>query len=126
MFSRSYYGTPVHVAGEGRPEVGRLCDLIVRFEHRLVRDGTALVKLFLHIDRSEQLRRLVARQERPELRHLHNPRGFGDQDRWDDLMRAYDVVMSRTHTIAAPWILVPGNDRDFRNHAVQEALIGAL
>jgi polyphosphate kinase 2 (PPK2 family) len=108
FFNRSYYGTPVRLAWERRLGVGRLCDLIMGLERRFVAGGIVVVKLFLHIDRSEQLRRLLARQERPELRHLHNPRDFVDQDRWDDLMRAYDAVMLRTHSTSAPWIVAPG------------------
>jgi polyphosphate kinase 2 (PPK2 family) len=125
FFNRSYYGNPVHAAIAGRDVTSR-CERIVEVERWLADNGIVLVKLFLHIDKSEQFRRLEHRQYRAELRHLHNPMDYGDQGGWDDLMQAYDTVMSRTHTTVHPWLVIPSNDRAVRNHAVQDVLMGAF
>ncbi len=126
FFNRSYYEAPLRAAMERLPNVAILCERIVQFESRLAKYGSSVVKLFLHIDKIEQLRRLEDRQIRPELRHLHNPRDYEDQERWDDLMRAYETVMSNTHTISNPWLVIPSNVREIRNNAVQEVLASVL
>jgi polyphosphate kinase 2 (PPK2 family) len=125
-FNRSYYGSVIFAAEQGCRTVREQCRRIVAFEERLSDGGTRVVKILLHIDKDEQLRRLEARQRRPELRNLHNPKDYDDQARWTELMTAYDVVISRTHTPSCPWFVIPGNERAARNEAVQEVLAEAL
>jgi polyphosphate kinase 2 (PPK2 family) len=125
VFNRTYYGHAVHAARQGL-HVTDCCDRIVRFERELVESGTALVKVFLHIDKHEQLRRLEDRQQRPELRHLHNPRDYDDQESWDEVIRAYETVMSHTHTASSPWLVVASNDRSIRNYAVESVLLARI
>ncbi len=126
FFNRSYYEDPVHAAAHGNPQIGHLCERVVSFEDRLAADGIRVVKLFLHIDKEEQRRRLDARQRHRHLRHLHNPFDRHDQTNWTSLMSAYDSVLSLTHTRTSPWSMIPGNDRLFRNKAVEDVLLAAL
>lgn len=126
VFNRSYYEAPLRAAIEQQPTLAALCERIITFENGLSEAGIAIVKLFLHIDKDVQLRRLDDRQKRPELRRLHNPRDYGDQAQWHDLMAAYDLVMSRTHTTRNPWLVIPSNDRHVRNTAVQQVLASVL
>jgi len=126
FFNRSYYEDAVHSSARGRPDAGPLCGRIAVFEEQLASKHVKLVKLFLHIDKGEQLRRLEARERHRHLRHLHNPFDRHDQRNWASLMRAYDSVLALTHTRASPWSMIPGNDRRFRNNAVEDVLLSAL
>lgn len=122
IFNRSYYEDPLHAALHERPQFEEMCARIVRFEDDLAKSGVTLVKLHLHIDKDEQLRRLDARQLHPHLTHLFNPYDHRDQGHWPELMLAFEAVCGLTHTPSNPWFVIPGNDRSFRNMAIWAVL----
>lgn len=122
IFNRSYYEDPLHAARHERAKVEEMCERIVRFEADLAESGVTLVKLHLHVDRNEQLRRLDARQRHPHLAHLFNPYDHHDQGHWPELMLAFETVCGLTHTASNPWFVIPGNDRSFRNAAIRAVL----
>lgn len=126
VFNRSYYERPLGMARRNDPLFAETCGRINEFEDRLHMSGTILVKLFLNIDRAEQRRRLDARRRRPELRRLHNPRDYEDQERWDELISSYENLIRRTHTAVSPWLIVPANDRSQRNLVVRQILVHRL
>jgi polyphosphate kinase 2 (PPK2 family) len=122
FFNRSYYEDPLHTARHDPLQIEEMCARIVRFEDELAVTGVTLVKLHLHIDKDEQLRRLDARQRHPQLHHLFNPYDHHDQGHWPELMLAFETVCGLTHTDRNPWFVIPGNDRSFRNAAIRVVL----
>jgi polyphosphate kinase 2 (PPK2 family) len=125
FFNRSYYEDLVHAALHGEADFSARVERTLRFEQGLTASGIAVVKLHLHIDKEEQLARLEARRH-PHLRHLLNPWDHHDQTIWQELMEAYDAVLTATHTTANPWLVIPANDRSFRNLAVLHILDAIL
>lgn len=81
------------------------------FEGMLARDGIRLIKLFLTIGREMQMTRLHARWHDPLKRWKLSPIDFEAIPRFDDYSRAFDAMLGRTSTEAAPWYVVRSNDK---------------
>jgi PPK2 family polyphosphate:nucleotide phosphotransferase len=99
---------------------------VVDFERMLAEEGTTIVKIFLHITREEQKRRLQARLENPLKHWKFNPDDLADRARWDDFMEAYEDIMSKTSTEYAPWFVVPADRKWYRNLCVARIMLDTL
>jgi PPK2 family polyphosphate:nucleotide phosphotransferase len=96
------------------------------FEGRLVKRGTTVVKVMLHISREEQKERLAERLARPDKYWKYNPGDLDERARWDDYQQAYQVALTRCSTEAAPWFVVPADRKWYARWAVQQLLIEHL
>ncbi len=129
IFNRSHYEDVLvaRVKGLTPPaEVERRYAQINRFEEELVRQGTAVVKLFLHISNQEQRKRLVERLREPDKRWKFAESDIRDRVYWDDFQSAYDLVLTRCASARAPWYVVPANHKWYRNWAISRILIETL
>lgn len=129
IFNRSHYEDVLAVrVHDLAPEAvwSRRYRHIVEFERMLTDEGTAVVKLFLHVSRAEQARRLRARLDEPEKNYKYNPGDLDDRARWDDYTRAYHDVLRKTSTARAPWYVVPADGKKVRNYLVAGVLVRAL
>ncbi len=99
---------------------------IVRFEEQLAADGVTLVKCFLHLSPWEQKERLLARLDDSAERWKFRPGDLDERARWPAYQRAYEEVLARTDTEAAPWYVVPSDRRWYRNWAVGRLLLETL
>jgi PPK2 family polyphosphate:nucleotide phosphotransferase len=88
---------------------------IVEFERMLVEEGTTIVKIFLHISKEEQKRRLESRLAEPRKHWKFNPEDLKDRARWGDFLAAYGDVIERTSTSFAPWHVIPADRKWYRN-----------
>ena len=94
---------------------------------RLLSDeGTAVVKVFLHVSREEQRIRLQERLDDPEKRWKFRVGDLDDRRHWDDFTAAYEDALRETSTECAPWYVVPADHNWSRNLAVAEILVDAL
>ena len=129
IFNRSHYEDVLvaRVHDLAKPDViERRYGVINRFERELVRAGTKIVKVCLHISYDEQRRRLVDRLRDADKNWKFNPHDVEERAFWDDYMSAYSIAITECSTPAAPWYVVPGNDKDYRNWAVTRILIETL
>jgi PPK2 family polyphosphate:nucleotide phosphotransferase len=99
---------------------------VVEFERMLAEEGTTIVKIFLHISKEEQKRRLETRLENPEKHWKFNPDDLADRARWDDFMLAYEEVMTQTSTECAPWFIVPSDRKWYRNLCVARIMLDTM
>jgi PPK2 family polyphosphate:nucleotide phosphotransferase len=99
---------------------------ILRFERELVDDGVTLVKVFLHLSPWEQKERLLARLDDSAKRWKFDPADVDDRALWPAYQRAYETVLERTDTDAAPWYVVPADRKWYRNWAVGRLLLETL
>ena len=99
---------------------------INQFEEGLTHEGTRIVKVFLHISKEEQARRLRRRLERPDKRWKLQPADVEERKFWDDYQRAYEDALTATATPTAPWYVVPADNKWFRNWAVLNILVTTL
>ncbi|MGY6276945.1 polyphosphate kinase 2 family protein [Methylomonas sp. MgM2] len=81
------------------------------FEHHLVRNGTIVLKFFLHVSKKEQKRRFMDRLERPEKNWKFSLADMKERGYWDDYVDAYEKAISATSTKWAPWYIVPADDK---------------
>jgi PPK2 family polyphosphate:nucleotide phosphotransferase len=129
IFNRSHYEDVVttHVLGLiDDDERDARFEMIRAFEHLLASQGTAVVKVFLHISKEEQRRRLQARIDDPEKRWKFDPSDLTTRARWDDYHRAYEQAIVATSTDEAPWYVVPGDHKWVRNYAVSTLMVEVL
>jgi PPK2 family polyphosphate:nucleotide phosphotransferase len=99
---------------------------VVDFERMLAEEGTTVIKIYLHISKDEQKKRLQARLDNPVKHWKFNPDDLIDRSRWDEFMKAYEDVMSKTSTDFAPWYVVPADRKWYRNLCVARIVLDTL
>jgi len=129
VFDRSHYEDVLAgaVRGLATPEVveRRIRD-IVRFENQLAQDDVTIVKVFLHLSPWEQKERLLARLDDSAKQWKFDPSDVDDRALWPAYQRAYETVLERTDSDAAPWYVVPADRKWYRNWAVGRLLLETL
>jgi len=95
---------------------------INQFERILSQNGVRIVKLFLHISKSEQKRRLQARLDNPDKNWKFSEADLGERKRWRDYMEAYQDALNNCSTESAPWYVVPANVKWARDAMVARVL----
>ncbi|MDX6350056.1 MAG: hypothetical protein QOF84_4846 [Streptomyces sp.] len=129
IFDRSHYEDVLvaRVRGLVPPAVWmQRYDEINAFERGLAEDGVTLVKVFLHISREEQLKRLLARLDKPRKHWKFSPSDIDDRALWPAFQEAYEAALARCSTPAAPWYVVPADRKWYRNWAVSRLLLEHL
>jgi PPK2 family polyphosphate:nucleotide phosphotransferase len=129
VFDRSHYEDVVAgaVRGSVSPElIERRYREIVRFERELADDGVTVVKVFLHLSPWEQKQRLLARLDDSAKQWKFDPGDVDDRALWPAYQRAYETVLERTDSDAAPWYVVPADRKWYRNWAVGRLLLETL
>ncbi len=101
-------------------------EAIADFERYLARQGTAIVKFFLHLSRQEQRRRFLARLETPEKNWKFSAADLAERIHWDEYQAAYEAAIAATAAPHAPWFVVPADHKWFAHVIVVAALIEAL
>jgi PPK2 family polyphosphate:nucleotide phosphotransferase len=81
------------------------------YEAHLTRNGTAIVKFFLHVSKGEQRERFLDRIDHPEKNWKFNGGDVEERQHWNEYMRAYEAALSATSTRDAPWYVVPADDK---------------
>jgi polyphosphate kinase 2 (PPK2 family) len=129
IFDRSWYGRVLVERVEGFCSVAdwqRAYGEINDFEEQLTRRNTVLVKLWLHIDQDEQLRRFTERAETPWKRFKITDEDWRNRQKWPLYADAVNDMIERTSTEIAPWTLVESNDKRFARIKVIETVAAAL
>ena len=84
---------------------------IVGLEDHLHRNGTRVVKFFLHLSREEQRRRLLARIDDRRRNWKFSMNDLHERGSWDQYMTAYEELLGETSTEPSPWYVVPADDK---------------
>ena len=92
----------------------------------LVREGTTILKFFLHLSKQEQLEKFRERLERPEKYWKWSDNDIKERARWAAYQQAYEDAINATSTPWAPWHVIPADHRWFRNYVVARVLLGTL
>jgi PPK2 family polyphosphate:nucleotide phosphotransferase len=138
VFNRSYYEevlvVRVHPEILARQKLPRIdkdiwqqrFEDITAFERFLVRNGTLVLKFFLHISKEEQRERFLARLDDPDKHWKFSVGDIGERKLWDKYMQAYEEMVRHTSTTDAPWYVVPADRKWFGRVAVAAAMVEAL
>jgi PPK2 family polyphosphate:nucleotide phosphotransferase len=141
IFNRSYYEEvlvarvhPKILTGErlpaevlaGRNFWAKRYRSIADFEHHLHRNGTRIIKFFLHLSKGEQRRRFLARIDEPAKNWKFGLADLAERRRWDDYMRAYEECLAATSSKAAPWYVVPADDKENARLIISQIILHEL
>ena len=99
---------------------------IVDLENHLHRNGTQVIKFFLHLSKEEQRKRFLKRIDEPEKNWKFSAADVEERKYWKDYMQAYEAVLGKCSTPHAPWFIIPANRKWFRNFAVSQILAEEL
>ena len=96
------------------------------WERHLARNGTVIVKLWLHVSREEQKRRFLARIDEPEKNWKFSLGDVDERAHWDDYMEAYGEAIAATSRPWAPWYAIPADSKPYLRLAVAEVVRDTL
>jgi PPK2 family polyphosphate:nucleotide phosphotransferase len=99
---------------------------IVDFERHLRHNGTHVVKIFLHLSKEEQRKRLLSRIDDPTKNWKFSERDVEERARWKDYRRAYEKCLSATSRRRAPWYVVPADEKADAHLIISEVIEDAL
>ncbi|MBN9563543.1 MAG: polyphosphate kinase 2 family protein [Alphaproteobacteria bacterium] len=99
---------------------------IAAMEEYLARQGTVILKFFLHLSKDEQKKRFLARLDEPEKNWKFSASDLAERAYWDDYMTAYEETIAATATPEAPWFVVPADNKWFTRLVVVAAMNEAL
>jgi PPK2 family polyphosphate:nucleotide phosphotransferase len=96
---------------------------IVGLERHLHANSTRIVKIFLHISKEEQRKRLIQRIDKPEKNWKIRPEDIEERRFWADYMKVYGKCLSATSTRRAPWFVVPADDKKSARLIISKILL---
>jgi PPK2 family polyphosphate:nucleotide phosphotransferase len=96
------------------------------FERHLDRNGTKVVKFFLHVSRAEQKRRFLARLDEPRREWTFNADDVAERERWSEYVTAYEDALTATSTPWAPWYVIPADEKWFTQALVAAILVQTI
>jgi PPK2 family polyphosphate:nucleotide phosphotransferase len=99
---------------------------IARFEDYLHRNGTQVLKFFLHVSPAEQKKRFLERIDEPEKNWKFAAGDVKERARWAEYMAAYEDAIRATATPDSPWYVVPADNKWFTRLVVVGAIVQAL
>jgi len=129
VFNRSHYEDVLvpRVLGDiDGKETKRRHAQIRDFERMLSETGTTIMKVFLHISKDEQKKRLQERLDDPEKHWKFDPTDLTVRAQWDAYQRAYEDAIAATNADHAPWYIVPADSKTHRNLIVANLVLETM
>ncbi len=125
IFNRSYYedvlvvrvhpqileGQKLPVGKRGDKFWKQRFDDINQFERHLTRNGTVVLKVFLHLSKDEQRRRFMERLTNPEKHWKVSDADVNEREYWNDYQHAFEETFKHTSTKWAPWYVIPADHK---------------
>jgi PPK2 family polyphosphate:nucleotide phosphotransferase len=141
IFNRSYYEEvlivrvhPEILRSQGLPP--ELLDMdtiwqgryqsIVDLEDHLFRNGSRIIKFFLHLSKEEQRKRFLKRIDDPEKNWKFSLADLSERKFWKQYMKAYEECLSATSTRNAPWYVVPADDKENARLIISQVVLDTL
>jgi PPK2 family polyphosphate:nucleotide phosphotransferase len=141
IFNRSYYEEvlivrvhPEILRGQGLPD-GLVKEKtiwkeryrsIIDLENHLHRNGTRVIKFFLHLSEEEQRMRFLARIDEPDKNWKFSQADIEERKFWKQYMQAYEACLSATSTQIAPWYVVPADDKENARLIISRTILDTL
>jgi PPK2 family polyphosphate:nucleotide phosphotransferase len=141
IFNRSYYeevlivrvhpeillsqGIPDELVNGGKVWEHRFRS-IVDMEDHLYRNGTRIIKFFLHLSKAEQRKRFLDRIDEPEKNWKFSIADIEERKYWNQYMTAYEECLGATSTKHAPWYIVPADNKENARLIVSRVILQTL
>jgi len=141
IFNRSYYEEvlivrvhPEILRAQNLPDEARAGDelwerryrSIAGMERHLHRNGTRILKFFLHLSKEEQRKRFLERIDKPEKNWKFSRADIGERGYWKQYQKAYEACLQATSTRQSPWYVVPADDKRNARLIVSRVICNAL
>jgi PPK2 family polyphosphate:nucleotide phosphotransferase len=140
IFNRSYYEEVLIVrVHEGILKSQKLDESLIteniweerfkdirNFEKYLHRNGTIVVKFYLHVSKNEQKKRFIERIDNPDKNWKFSGTDTKERAYWNDYMHAYEEMIRNTSTKKSPWYVVPADNKSYARIVIASAIINAL
>ena len=129
IFDRSWYGRVLVERVENycsEVEWRRSYNEINQMEKQFTNFGVVVVKFWLHIDKDEQLKRLLERKAAPEKQWKITDDDWRNREKWDQYEVAADEMLFRTNTKHSPWTIVEANDKYYARIKAMKTIIEAV
>lgn len=140
VFNRTHYENvlvtrvhPEYVLFERLPGIEKVEDIkpqfwedrmqnIKHFENHLSRNGTKILKFYLHMSKEEQRKRLLKRLENQEDNWKFSTGDLKERALWDNYMKYYEEAINATSTDFAPWYVIPADDKGVARYIVAKTI----
>ncbi len=99
---------------------------IVHLENHLYRNGTRIIKFFLHLSKEEQRKRFLERIDKPNKNWKFSLADIEERKFWKQYMHAYEECLSATSTAHAPWYAVPADDKENARLIIAKIVVDTL
>jgi PPK2 family polyphosphate:nucleotide phosphotransferase len=99
---------------------------ITDLEQHLHRNGTRVIKFFLHLSKNEQRKRFLERIDEPDKNWKFSPADIHERKYWRDYMKAYEDCLRATSTEEAPWYIIPADDKEDSRLIVSQIVLDTL
>ncbi len=99
---------------------------ILNFEDHLSKNGTVIIKFFLHLSKDEQKRRFLKRLDTPSKNWKFSEADLKERKLWDEYQKCYEDAINETSTKKSPWYIVPADNKWFTRLVVSEIIIRKL
>ena len=96
------------------------------FEQHLVRNGTIVLKFFLHVSKKVQKDRFMERLDRPDKNWKFSLGDLKERAYWDMYQDAYEDAIAATSTEAAPWYVIPADHKWVARTAVADVIVNTI
>jgi PPK2 family polyphosphate:nucleotide phosphotransferase len=138
IFNRSYYEdvlvVKVHTEwlGPGAPKKPdksfweKRYEDINNFEKHLTRNGTLVLKFFLHVSKDEQKRRFLERLTNPEKHWKFSEADLAEREHWKEYRKAFEDAITATSTKKAPWWIVPADRKYVARALIADIIVTAI
>lgn len=129
IFDRTWYGRVLVERIEGfcsEEEWKQAYQEINEMEDHMANAGAVVLKFWLHIDKDEQERRFLARQDNPLKQWKITEEDWRNREKWDQYEEAVNEMLVRTSTTYAPWIVVEGNCKYYARVKILKTVVDAL
>ena len=138
IFNRSYYEDVLVVRvhpewlGPGSPAEPdkkfweKRYEDINNFEKHLVRNGTLILKFFLHLSKEEQRERFLDRIQNPEKHWKFSADDMAEREHWKDYRKAFEAALTATSTKHAPWHVIPADRKYVSRAAIADIITTSI
>jgi len=141
IFNRSYYEEvlivrvhPEILAAQNLPLPALKADSLWKHRYRSINDlekhlhrnGTRVVKLFLHVSKEEQRKRFLTRIDDPDKNWKFSRADIAERQLWKQYMVAYEACLGATSTRNAPWYVIPADDKENARLIVSQVILDTL
>ena len=140
VFNRTHYENvlvtrvhPEYILNENLPGIDNVDDItatflenimehIINFEKQVTKNGTIVLKFYLHLSKDEQRKRLLRRLEEEEHHWKFSPGDLKEREHWEDYIKCYEEAINKTSTKNAPWFVVPADDKEMCRYIVAKII----